>query len=87
MQDLCKKLDPACLPKELGGSIPLADMIESWKQELATKRNTLIALDNMRLLSDRGIISRNGNDRNNNGYGSSLGMETMTGSFRKLEVD
>ncbi|XP_058829768.1 clavesin-2 [Topomyia yanbarensis] len=84
VHDLCKKVDPAALPKELGGKIPLVDMIDSWKQELAAKRSTLLALDKMNILSDRGIISRN-SDRNNNSNGQSL--EAMTGSFRKLEVD
>ncbi|XP_055532198.1 clavesin-2 [Wyeomyia smithii] len=84
-QDLCKKVDPACLPKELGGKIPLRDMIESWKLELAAKRSTLLALDKMKILSDRGIITRHNNDRNNNN--GQLGMETITGNFRKLEVD
>lgn len=84
--DLCKKVDPACLPKELGGNIPMVEMIDWWKQELAAKRNTLLSLDNMNILSDRSIISRNGTDRNNNN-GAALGMETITGSFRKLEVD
>lgn len=87
VQDLCKKIDPACLPKEMGGNIPMVDMIESWKQELAAKRNSLMALDKMRILCDRGIISRNGTDRNNNNSGSTPGLETMTGNFRKLEVD
>lgn len=65
----------------------MVDMIESWKQELAAKRNTLLALDNMKILSDRSIISRNGTDRNNNNSGTTPGLETMTGNFRKLEVD
>lgn len=87
VQDLCKKVDPACLPKELGGTMPMLDMIECWKQELAAKRHTLMALDKMKILSERGIISRNGTDRNNNSNGHQLGMETITGNFRKLEVD
>lgn len=85
VSDLCKKVDPACLPKELGGKIPMVEMIEWWKQELAAKRDILLALDNMKILTDGSIISRNGTDRNNNER--SLGMETITGSFRKLEVD
>lgn len=85
VSDLSRKVDPACLPKELGGKIPMVEMIEWWKQELAAKRDTLLALDNMKILSDGSIISRNGPDRNNNER--ALGMETITGSFRKLEVD
>lgn len=88
VQDLCRKVDPACLPKEMGGTMPMAEMIELWKMELAAKRNLVLTSSNMRILSDRGIVSRNGTDRNNNNTNSnSLGMETITGSFRKLEVD
>lgn len=84
-QELCRKMDPACLPKELGGTMPMTEMIEMWKMELAAKRNLVLSSEKMRILSDRGIVSRNGTDRNNNS--SSLGMDTITGSFRKLEVD
>lgn len=82
---LHKKVDPMCLPKELGGTMPMAEMIELWKRELAAKRDLLLAHDRMKLLSDRGIIrSDRNNNNNNNGM---LAMESIEGSFRKLEVD
>lgn len=86
-----KKCDPACLPKELGGTIPMAEMIQWWTREMAAKRDTIMALDKMKILSDRGIIRRN--DKN---YNLSLStahaemkshMDSVAGSFRKLEVD
>lgn len=79
--ELHKKVDTACLPLELGGTMPMAEMIELWKRELATKRDLLMALDKMEILNDQGIIR---SDRNNN---RSSDVGSIEGSFRKLEVD
>lgn len=84
IKELHKKIDPACLPLELGGTIPMADMIESWKRELATKRDFLIALDKMQLLSDKDIINKQ--DKNNNNPNQAH-VDSVAGSFRKLEFD
>lgn len=73
------------LPKELGGKIPLAEMIHQFKAELATSRPKLLALDNMRIISDAGIIGRKNYDKNNNAV--SAKSEQVIGSFRKLEID
>lgn len=73
------------LPKELGGKIPLAEMIQSFKAELAASRSTLLALDNMKIISDTGIIGRKNFDKNNNAV--SAKSEQVIGSFRKLEFD
>lgn len=73
------------LPKEMGGKIPLAEMILNFKQELSTHREALIGLDNMRLLSESGIIGRRNADKNNNSL--SNGNQQVIGSFRKLEID
>lgn len=81
---LHKKVDPICLPKELGGSMPMSEMIELWKIELAGKRDLLLALDKMKILNDRGIIR---SDRNNNNNSGMLATDSIEGSFRKLEVD
>ncbi|GAB0101010.1 cellular retinaldehyde binding protein [Sergentomyia squamirostris] len=85
VENLVKKVDKECLPLEMGGTMPMAEMIELWKGELAAKRDMLLSLDDMVLLSDRGIIrSRDNNNNNNN---SSTQMDSIAGSFRKLEVD
>lgn len=73
------------LPKELGGKIPMAEMLEMWKIELAENRNTILALDKMSLLNDQGIIGRRNIDRNNNAV--SKKSDQVIGSFRKLEID
>lgn len=91
MSEFHKKCDPACLPKELGGTIPMAEMIQWWMREMAAKRDIVMALDKMKILSDRGIIRKH--DKN---YNLSLStvhaemkahMDSVAGSFRKLEVD
>lgn len=73
------------LPKEMGGKVPMAEMLELFKMELATSRNSLIALDKMKLLNDSGIIGRRNCDKNNNSV--SAKSEQVVGSFRKLEID
>lgn len=73
------------LPKEMGGKIPMAEMIQNFKMELATSRNTLLALDKMKLLNDSGIIGRRNVDRNNNAVSNN--SDQVIGSFRKLEID
>lgn len=73
------------LPKELGGKIPMAEMIQNFKMELANSRSTLIALDNMKIINDSGIIGRRNADKNNNTLSNKT--DQVVGSFRKLEID
>lgn len=56
-----------------------------WKQELLANREKLIALDNMRLLSDKNIITRKTKVEIN--HSLIAGFDQLNGSFRKLEVD
>lgn len=73
------------LPKEMGGKIPKAEMLELFKQELHASRSALMALDQMKILDDSGIIGRRNVDKNNNAV--SHKSEQVIGSFRKLEID
>lgn len=73
------------LPKEMGGKVPMAEMIELFKMELTASRSNLIALDNMKLLNDSGIVGRRNVDKNNNAVSSN--SDQVVGSFRKLEID
>lgn len=73
------------LPKEMGGKIPMAEMIQNFKMELATSRSTLIALDKMKILNDSGIVGRRNADKNNNTVSDK--SDQVIGSFRKLEID
>lgn len=82
---LQKHIDPACLPAEMGGTIPLAEMVELWKRELAAKRDTVIGLDKMKILDDRDIITKHSKRHSNNQM--KIQMDSIAGSFRKLEVD
>lgn len=91
INELHKKVDKSCLPVELGGNIPMSEMIEYWTSEMEAKRDVLVALDRMTIHNDNGIARRN--DKNNNGssknhMGSThANLESISGSFRKLEVD
>lgn len=60
-------------------------MIQIWREELAQKREQIIALDNMKILNDRGIIGR----RHEEGHKSNklLLCNDVIGNFRKLELD
>ena len=73
------------LPKEMGGKIPLAEMIQNFKMELATSRSTLLALDKMKIINDSGIIGRRNVDKNNNAVSDK--SDQVIGSFRRLEID
>ncbi|XP_044731779.1 retinaldehyde-binding protein 1-like [Chrysoperla carnea] len=84
---LAKKVDPNVLPKEYGGKIPMATMIEMFKMELDSKRERLLALDKMKLLSDRGIICRRNKSYHSTPNAEQFGISSLPGSFRRLQVD
>lgn len=56
-----------------------------WKKELLACREAMLALDKMRLLSDKNIITRH--TKNDDIKGFVAGFNQLNGSFRKLEVD
>ncbi|XP_017770676.1 PREDICTED: alpha-tocopherol transfer protein-like [Nicrophorus vespilloides] len=87
------KVERETLPKEYGGTMPMAEMIHLWKQELKDSHKTLISHDSMEVNENlfspqarEGAVSalkRNmvncGNERDS--------IFGITGNFRKLEVD
>ncbi|XP_026757873.1 retinaldehyde-binding protein 1-like [Galleria mellonella] len=81
LKQLHKNVDVACLPTIYGGEIPLQDMITFTKQLISDQRKTVLNLDDMQILSTRGIISSRSK---NNIQNDSVSVE---GSFRKLEID
>ncbi|KAG4077389.1 hypothetical protein HA402_009790 [Bradysia odoriphaga] len=85
--DFDKKCDSSYLPKELGGSIPMAEMIQWWMQEMTAKRNIVVQLDIMKLLSDRGITKKNKKDMSSLHAEIGAHMDSVAGNFRKLEID
>lgn len=80
MDELKAKVNPALLPKEYGGTVPLNDMIEAFKARLRQKRDTILALDDMYIEITKDSANFAGNDDSDIDAG-------MVGSFRKLEVD
>ena len=73
-------MNPALLPKEYGGTIPLSDMIEAFKLRLRQRREAILALDDMYIEITKDSVNYAGND-------DSFIDAGMVGSFRKLEVD
>ncbi|KAF5274400.1 hypothetical protein FQA39_LY07280 [Lamprigera yunnana] len=78
--DLQDKIDPKILPKEYGGSVPLAEMIEKLKIKLKENRKKILALDDMYIEIDERNCSLI--DEMNEELG--VGIE---GTFKKLQVD
>lgn len=75
-EDLIKHVDPAILPKEYGGTVPLRDMIEELKRKLLKHRDDLLALDDMCV--DLYALEKNDLTQD---------IHSTAGSFRKLELD
>lgn len=74
------KIDPAILPKEYGGTVPIAEMIREFKLKLQQRRAAILALDDMQIEITKEAANFAGNDIGDIDAG-------VVGSFRKLEVD
>ncbi|XP_077283071.1 clavesin-1-like [Arctopsyche grandis] len=72
-------LSPSILPKEYGGEVPLADMIDDLKKKLDSVKGFILSGDDM-------YIDTDGDYKLKSMMEAELGTGT-TGSFRKLEVD
>lgn len=77
---LKSKIDPAILPKEYGGTVPIAQMIREFKLKLQQRRAAILALDDMQIEITKEAANFAGNDIGDIDAG-------VVGSFRKLEVD
>lgn len=75
-EDLTKHVEPAILPKEYGGTVPLRVMIEELKRKLLKQRDELLALDEMAI--DLYALEKNDLTQD---------IHSTAGSFRKLELD
>lgn len=88
-------MDKSLLPKEYGGVMPMAEMIELWKKELEAYRSTMLLEDqlavNLEMYSEAaraGAISALKQNLNGClGTGGTNSTYGLAGSFRKLEVD
>ncbi|XP_039966000.1 clavesin-2 isoform X3 [Bactrocera tryoni] len=77
---LKERVKPEILPKEYGGSIPMADIIKDFKLKLIQKRDSILALDEMCIEITK--------DCNSPSVKIISDIDTgVIGSFRKLEVD
>lgn len=80
IEDLKSRVNPKLLPKEYGGTIPMAEMIATFKENLRKQRAKTLALDNMHIELTGAPTNWLGNDDSDIDAG-------VVGSFRKLEVD
>lgn len=82
VKNMQSHVDISCLPTSFGGHIPLQDMIKFTRELLIEKKQMLLTLDKMEILSTKGIISSR--KPTNIIKGDNVSVE---GSFRKLEID
>lgn len=87
-------VDKNLLPKEYGGIMPMADMIELWKLELEANRQILLDNDKISVnLSMYSVGAQEGsvvalrNPINSCDFAKDQNVYGLQGSFRKLEVD
>ena len=80
IEDLKSRVNPALLPKEYGGTIPMNEMIAIFKDNLRKHRAKTLALDEMCIEITGAPTNWLGNDDADIEGG-------LMGSFRKLEVD
>ncbi|KAL1115223.1 hypothetical protein AAG570_007254 [Ranatra chinensis] len=80
VEDLKKHIDIRILPKEYGGTVPMADMIREYKRKLSGMRESLLALDDMEIEVDSKAYKSSTRPADDDTLG-------IAGSFRKLEVD
>ncbi|XP_075990654.1 clavesin-1-like [Anticarsia gemmatalis] len=82
LKQLHQHIDAGCLPASYGGTLQLEDMVKYTRQLLSDQKKKVLALDDMEILSTRGIISsRKSQTQTVNGD------VAIQGSFRKLEID
>lgn len=80
VEELKSRVNPALLPKEYGGSIPMDEMIAAFKVNLRKQRAKTLALDEM-------CIEVTGTPTNWLSNDDADIEGGIVGSFRKLEVD
>ncbi|XP_013184856.1 alpha-tocopherol transfer protein-like [Amyelois transitella] len=90
------EIEKRLLPKEYGGVMPMKEMIELWKEELARKRDILLLNDKMAVRLEmyseaarEGAVSALRAGVKTCAGADAVGdaMRGLTGNFRKLEVD
>lgn len=82
LKQLHQQVSTECLPTTYGGTLKLEDMVKYTAQLLSDQKKKVLGLDDMEILSTRGIISsRKTKTQTVNGD------VVIQGSFRKLEID
>lgn len=96
VEDVKSMIDKNLLPTEYGGKVPMSEMVESFKKELAEKRDLLLSHDEMLVKLDLYPQAiRDGSVRSLkktiDTFEDSIDIKKesfgVQGSFRKLEID
>lgn len=80
VNELHERINPKILPKEYGGEVPLADMIQQFKNKLKECREEILDLDDMHIEIDEKNCKLLAEMNEELGVG-------LEGSFKKLQVD
>lgn len=78
IEELHANIDKRILPKEYGGEVPMAEMLEKFKAQLKEKREKILSLDDMYIEIDEKTLVSEANEE--------LGIG-IDGSFKKLTID
>ncbi|XP_066979202.1 clavesin-2 isoform X1 [Macrobrachium rosenbergii] len=73
---LKKKVPTHILPKEYGGTVPMAEMIKMYKKELVAVRSRLLMMDQMAIEEEKKKTKK-----------IDKAFETIQKNFRKLDID
>ncbi|KAF6202283.1 hypothetical protein GE061_004681 [Apolygus lucorum] len=91
IEEAAKTVDVSMLPKEYGGTVPMSEMIASFKEELKASRQQLLDNDLMEvrleLFSEQAKEGAVSALKKGNTTCSPYKNDILSGSFRKLEVD
>lgn len=80
VEELHEKVDKKILPKEYGGEVPVAEMVEKFKAVLKEKRDAILSLDDMYIEIDEKTCPLVSEMNEELGIG-------IDGSFKRLTVD
>jgi len=84
VESLRKAVDVSVLPAEYGGTIPMIDCINSWKEELESHRQDLLQLDNLKI--DLHGEQHAPVSRKKSRHDSGCGVLEIVGNVRKCEI-
>lgn len=87
----CPEIDVRTLPREMGGSRPMAEMIEAWTKEMNCAATKAMYEQNDEMAVNLSLFTKQEMEGNLSADSRTTtddcGWNSIPGSFRKLEVD